>query len=159
MSLSKLDLTPTVEGYGTERPDGETRSVALDGGLSLQQAYMDGGAVTVSVQFICTSDDESYLNAFYRTTINSGTDQFLIDLAIEGYGLIECTAQFVSGTLRMTKRDGDLAFYSAVLEAIPPDTDADFDEAIISWPETMPDYPLSQFLLDLEEVIKAMPPA
>lgn len=132
MAPRKLLLTPVVDGFSVSKTGGEVVFTRGSGGISAQRPYAPGSARSVPVKFICTADQDQYLNAFYRTELGFGAEPFLIDLPMDGYGMVESTAQIVSGSLREVARFGDIIAYSATLEVLPQHVDTSADAAIVA---------------------------
>jgi len=121
MALEKLTFQPERAGYAIQHAP-ETVGVKLEGGLSRIRKDIIDGAELVNVQWRLSGSDYNSFWLFIKQDLNNGADRFSIDLFLKTNTLLEYTAQFVPGTLRLQQQRGDSYTVVAQLEVLPTAT-------------------------------------
>jgi len=121
MALEKLTYAPERAGYAIQHAP-ETVGVKLEGGLSRVRKDIIDGAELVNVQWRLNGTDYNAFWLFIKQNLNNGADRFSIDLFLKTNTLLEYTAQFVPGTLRLQQQRGDSYTLVAQLEVLPTAT-------------------------------------
>lgn len=130
MALNTLILIPDKSSYSDVAAT-QTVGVKLDGGLSKYRRDQIGGGDLVNVQFTINRFDYEYLRAFFRTSVQQGSEAFLINLIIDDGGLELYESYFVPGSFRLASHRGATYQVSAQLEVKSPPPDTAFDETLI----------------------------
>jgi hypothetical protein len=118
MTLPKLLLSPTIQGYGYS-PQNEVISIQLDGGSPRKRRDKIGAYGSVNCNFILSSTQYRYFMAFYRTKIKSGALPFRMDIKTDDAELLEHECFIKDDSVKLTSARGDLFFLSLNLEVKP----------------------------------------
>ncbi len=131
MSLPVFPVTPLDASYQQTAPE-EAVGTALDGGGGKYRRDYSGGVVTVRAQWLLKGLEIDVMTAFVYTTLGGGSSPFTLRAAVLSGATDEHTAQIVPGSLRQTRKQGDLQWWSAELEVQPPTRDATFDANLVA---------------------------
>lgn len=114
--------------FGTEALGEE-----LDGGRGRYRLDILNASKKVDMAFILDPTEYDYFMAFYRSQAQRGAEPFQMDLIIDSSAEVECTCNFVPGSLKLNSQSG-LAYTVActmeVRQPVNPDELTD-DTAII----------------------------
>lgn len=128
--MKYLDLVPNQEDYSVSYGN-EVISTKLDGGASRYRRDIIGAASTVTVSWQLDDEDYQYLNAFYRSETENGSQPFLISLILDDALPTQRTAYFVPGSKTLNEVSGLTYYVSAELEVMPVQANSDYDIAIV----------------------------
>lgn len=117
MALPKLALTPDSSGYSAKFGN-EVLSAKLAGGRSRRRRDIIGASHNVSVEWIMTPDEYSYLKLFYAERQN-GALPFLMDLILDGPFPLEYEVSLVEDTFKLASQAGATYIVTAELEVVP----------------------------------------
>lgn len=121
MTLAKFSIQPDYSNY-TSQDGKESISTQLDGGAGRYRQDVLNASYNVTVSWTFTRAKYLYFRSFYKAAVERGSLPFLIDLLIdEATELMEYTAYFVPGSVRLSQLQGHMFKVDAQLEVIPHD--------------------------------------
>lgn len=132
MSLTKFLLPPNQASYSVT--DGqESVSTKLDGGAARYRKDILDATSAVKGTWLLTPAKFEYFRAFYKTVTRSASLPFLIDLILdEADNLVEHTAYFVPGTMKISGVAGLSYSIEADMEVVPIPADHDYNLILIA---------------------------
>lgn len=107
-------------------------STPLVGGPARYRSDYLGTSNIVNVQWTCTPKAYSYMQAFYRESINYGADPFNIDLIIDANAVATYTVHIVPKSFKLRSQSGLSYVLVAQLEVIPNTADGTADAATVA---------------------------
>lgn len=131
MPLPNLLLPPDQANY-THKFGDQIIATQLDGGASRFRRDQLGAAFQLEVQWTCNDKNYDYVTAFYRTSINFGSDPFTCSLILDQHGLQSYTCHFLPGTFRLDSQQGQTYVLRATLEVLPDPSYYTNDSTIIA---------------------------
>lgn len=119
VGLAVMILQPESAGYSASYSPNDFLRVQLKGGLARYRRDLIGSSMPVTCQWRLTDIEYEYFTTFYRDSILSGSQFFLIDALIDGPQVRRYIAHFVS-PWRLTEQSGLTYVVQAELEITSP---------------------------------------
>lgn len=110
----KFIIPPESESYSAEFGESVIRT-KLEGGLGRYRKDILNNSIGVTCSWKFDAIQYDYFMAFYRSVADEGATSFEIDLILDASELIERTANFIPGSLKINQR-GLTYFVSVTLE-------------------------------------------
>lgn len=123
---------PDSTGYVVQYPNETVSSGRLEGGASRNRKDVIGATGQVDVQWTCGPARFNYIEAFYRTAIEAGSDSFYIDLIYGDADVETHLVKFVPGTYQLASQMGLTYVLKGSLEVYPLDVNTSNDQTTIA---------------------------